>query len=211
MDQLVYEGKRESRAGGWPSKIASGRRISKLAGHFRSRMDNIGAGWTTSTKDGGYKTADQAGEQFDDLTGDLDQPDQDVGRSDTLASYLKQVGIRGKAYERLLARPDLLLEPAPVLGWWWYGLTLERVHNPMALAANYLLAGNPAPAGFLALARWWPTLTEEKRLAMEEMILANWSASRMVDYWSEACTEVTAGTIVALKELYLTEVGVLGL
>jgi hypothetical protein len=33
------------------------------------------------------------------------------------------------------------------VGWWWYGLTQENVRSPTALAANYLLAGNPAPAG----------------------------------------------------------------
>jgi hypothetical protein len=56
----------------------------------------------------------------------------------------------------------------------------EESDGPNYQVANYLLAGNPAPAGFLELARWWPKMTEEKRLAIEEMVLANWSARRLV-------------------------------
>ena len=133
----------------------------------------------------------------------------DVDRSERLAAYLRQVGITGRPFERLLARPDLLLDPAPVLGWWWYGLTQENVRTPTALAANYLLAGNPAPDGFLELARWWPKLTEEKRVANEEMVVANWSARRLVDYWSEEYPEVTDWMFIALKKLYFTDAGVL--
>ena len=43
------------------------------------------------------------------------------------------------------------------------------------------------------------------------MVLANWSARRLVDYWSEEFPEVTARTIIALKELYFADAGVLGL
>jgi len=57
------------------------------------------------------------------------------------------------------------------------------------------------PAGFLELARWWPKVTEEKRLALEEMVPANWAAGRLVDYWSEEFPEVTDRTFIALKEL----------
>jgi hypothetical protein len=109
----------------------------------------------------------------------------------------------------------LILDPGPVLGWWWYGLTQENVRSPTALAANYLLAGNRAPAGFLELARWWRKVAEEQREAIEDMVLANWTAKRLVDYWSEEFPEVTARMFIALKELYVrsrtSDAGVLGL
>jgi len=111
----------------------------------------------------------------------------------------------------LLARPKLILDPAPVLGWWWYGLTQENVRSPTALAANYLLAGNPAPAGFVELARWWPKVKEERRLAIEKIVLAYWKARQLVDYWSEEFPGVTARTFIAFKELYLADEGLLGL
>ena len=104
-----------------------------------------------------------------------------------MAAYLRQVGITGKPFERLLARPALILDPGQVLGWWWHGLTQENVRTPTALAANYLLE----------LARWWPKVTEEKRLASEEKVVANWSARRLVDYWAEEYPEITDWTFVA--------------
>ena len=85
------------------------------------------------------------------------------------------------------------------------------MRSPTVLAANYLLAGNPAPAGFVELARWWPKVTEEKRLAIEKMVLAFWKARQLADYWSEEFPEVTARTFIALKELYKADEGLLGL
>ena len=139
----------------------------------------------------------------------LDQPEQEDGRSEKLADYLQQAGIVGPAYKKLLERPALLLDPAPVLGWWWYALTQGNVRNPTALAANYLLAGNAAPTGFVELVRFWPRLTAEQRLATEEMIERNWGAQEMVYYWSEKYPEVTMLTFIALKELYFVDPGVL--
>jgi len=168
-------------------------------GHSGDRRDHSG-----DPRDHSTGHLDHSGDRRDH-SGDLpeDRLGQDVDRSEELAAHLRQVGIVGKPFKNLLARPELILDPAPVLGWWWYGLTQENVRSPTALAANYLLAGNPAPAGFVELARRWPKVTEEKRLAVEEMVLANWPAGRLVDYWSEEFPEVTARTFIALKELYV--------
>jgi hypothetical protein len=128
-----------------------------------------------------------------------------------LSGYLRHMGVSGRVYEKLVARPDLILDPAPVLAWWWYSLAQEGIRQPVALAIRCLLCHDPAPVGYLGLVRMWPEVTQEHRLAMEEMVQRNWGAEQLARYWSEHYSECTPRVIIALKELYLTDPAILGL
>ena len=128
-----------------------------------------------------------------------------------LSGYLRRMGVIGRAYKTLVARHDLILDPAPVLAWWWYALTQEDIRQPAALAISCLKRHDPAPAGFLDLVRLWPKVTPKHRLAIEEMVQRNWEAEQLARHWSKSYPECTARMFIALKELYLADPAALGL
>ncbi len=229
-DGIKHKDKQQQQSLGSPERVTAGMRPSKAPRDLRDQpadpLDQAGdrdeqeaipSDQPADPFDQSTSHFVQVGEDFGQTgsvgqhSGDRpgDQPEQEDVRSGKLADYLQQAGIVGPAYNKLLERPALLLDPAPVLAWWWYALTQENVRNPTALAANYLLAGNTAPAGFVELVRFWPRLTAEQRLATEEMIQRNWGAQEMVGYWSEKYPEVTMRTFIAMKELYFVDPGVL--
>jgi len=121
------------------------------------------------------------------------------------------MGVSGRVYEKLVARPDLILDPAPVMAWWYYSLAQEGIRQPVALAIRCLQCRDPAPVGYLGLVRMWPEVTQEHRLDIEEMVQRNLGAEQMARYWSEYYSECTPRVIIALKELYLTDPAILEL
>jgi hypothetical protein len=143
--------------------------------------------------------------------GTLSPPAAPATSNKTLSGFLQSMGVVGRVYKKLVSRPDLILDPAPVLAWWYYSLAQEGIRQPAGLAIRCLQRQDPAPVGYLGLVRMWPEVTPEHRLAMEEMIQRNWGAEEMARYWSKHYSESTARTIIALKELYLANPAALGL
>jgi hypothetical protein len=121
------------------------------------------------------------------------------------------MGVIGRAYESLVTRQDLILDPAQVLAWWWYALAQEGIRRPVGLAVKCLLLCDPAPDGFLSLVRFWPKVTQEHRLTIEEMVQRNWEAKQLAHNWSKSYADCTARTFIALKELYLANPAALDL
>jgi hypothetical protein len=143
--------------------------------------------------------------------GTLSSPAAPPTSNKALSGYLRHMGVSGRVYEKLVTRPDLILDPAPVLAWWWYSLAQDGIRQPVALAIRCLQCHDPAPVGYLGLVRMWPEVTPEHSLAMEEMIQRNRGAEEMARDWSEHYSECTPRVIIAMKELYLTDPAILGL
>ena len=131
-------------------------------------------------------------------------------RGESLPALLARIGINGSAGQRLLAREELLADPAPVLAWWWYCLVQEDLQLPAALAYS-CLASNVSPrSNFLELARAWPRVSAGDRAKIEKMLLRYPGCEKLAARWSKSYPGLTAGAFVALMWLYAyapTELG----
>jgi hypothetical protein len=129
-----------------------------------------------------------------------------AGQEDTvLAGLLRQMGITGLAYHRLVQREDLKDEPALVLAWWWYCRTREMVRNPAGMCILRLERNDLPPEGYMTLAAIWPQIPAEDRDEILSMLLGGWSSRQLAVYWSDVYPELTAETFEAMMELHLKE------
>ena len=110
-----------------------------------------------------------------------------------------------------MARQDLVLDPAAVLGWWWYALVQQGIDSPAGLTISCLEGPTQVLEGFSGLAHFWPEVTPDHRQEIEGMVQRNWGAAELAHHWSESYPRCTALSFIALKELYLADFDVLAL
>ncbi len=139
-----------------------------------------------------YRSADQQQQQIPDGAAHL-------------ATLLRRMDIHGRAFWRLVQRPDLAERPELVLAWWWYYRVQEGVRNPAGASISRLDSGDRPPEGYLALAQIWPTLDDESRQELESLVLHNWSAEQIAARLRPDCPGLTAAAVLAFMTLSLEE------
>jgi hypothetical protein len=139
-----------------------------------------------------------------DQNGDQQQQ-QIADGAGRLAALLRRMGINGRAYRRLVQRPDLAARPEVALAWWWYYRVQEGVRNPAGAAISRLDGGDEPPEGYLALARLWPGLSDAVRRELESMVLYNWTAEQIAARLRPECPGLTPGAVLAFMSLSLAD------
>ena len=119
-----------------------------------------------------------------------------------LEVLLDHIGINPPAYNELLLREDLQGDPAIVLGWWWYYLTMDWPTNRAGLVIKQLLKEAYPPEEFLWLARVWPQVTNADRAEIEQMLWRNYSPSQISQTFGEIYPQLSAKVCVVLQILY---------
>jgi len=122
-----------------------------------------------------------------------------------LAQLMRQMGISGRAFWRLVARHDLIERPELALAWWWYYRCQEGVRNPAGAAISRLDAHDRPPDGYLALAGLWPAMPADIREELASMVRYNWPAEQIAGRLQPDCPGLTAGAVRAYMALYLEE------
>jgi hypothetical protein len=119
-----------------------------------------------------------------------------------LAKLLGHMGILSPALDTLLARDELLADPALARAWWWYVLTQNWSKNRPGLVIARLNERRDPPPAFLALARIWPTVAASDRLEMRDLLWRAWSPSQMAQYFAENYPQMTAAVFAAFQSLH---------
>ena len=122
-------------------------------------------------------------------------------RTAELAALMTHMGILSPAFDALLARRELLADPDLARAWWWYVLTQNWSKNRPGLVIARLNERRDPPAAFLALARAWPTVSDDDRLEMRELHWRSWTPAQMAHYYAESYPRMTAAVFGALQSL----------
>jgi hypothetical protein len=139
----------------------------------------------------------QSVQEHHDVYAKADSPE-----AEHLGRLLDRIGISPPAFDRLMARNDLLAEPAIVRGWWWHYLTLEWPTNRAGLLIKRLEKGERPPEAFFRLARAWPLVTAADKIEMEHMLWRGYSPNQLNRSFSELYPLLTAEVFYAFVTLY---------
>jgi hypothetical protein len=113
----------------------------------------------------------------------------------------ERIGIRGLARIRVLRAAPLARRPEVVRAWWWYFLTRTWVVDPAGAVVARLVAQDPPPPDFLALAEQWPAVPAGARLEMRQRLGRGWTALQMADAFGMAYPGLGAPAFAALRQL----------
>ncbi len=133
---------------------------------------------------------------------DQDNGDEGLKGHFSLPAVLKRAGVQPPAYDRLVARDELLAEPARTLGWWWHLLTQRWVRNRAGMLIHHLEEGNRPPGPYFTLARLWPQIPAEIRQDMRRHQWRAWQPGQYARQYADRYPEFTAEVFAAFLAVY---------